>query len=370
MARNTVIDGVVEQTTNDDADTTQQSADESEQCISRYEGRECTSPVCVTDGGQPTAREVLEQCTYVDVDSAEEVEYYPNESVEVAYHGSDEHVIATAVDNTDDIEIERVPATRTAVLKEEKLWTIPSNWYVGAKIREDGTESLLCHIPEGGNVVVECPSSESSTVSRYEVSKLGRVKYDLVDIPKAKRMHQAHDKVEGQANAETGLLQALEELAIRWRDFVWQYQAHFEKRGDKAVKEIINGDDLAVLDSWVLNPWDDEQTFSHLLPDHQCIQSHAEEISEIMVEAGVVSLYPRVEITVSNWRRYPVGYQMKALIELGCTPTEAVDYLLIEQRRKSPEWARSPISPWADTRGVTEATIRNNIAAVEKRLNQ
>ena len=363
-----MIDRVGEQADNYDAGRVQQSTSDSEHCPSCSDGDERSTPVCLTDGGHPTAQEVIERRTDIDMTDAVEVDHYPKESVLAAYRVGDEHIVVTNEDKTEQAQIKRVQATRAAVLQGERLWTIPSDWTVDAKIRVDGTQSLLCRLPKKGNVIVECPSTKSSTLSRYEVVKVGNLRNNLVDKPDIKQMARIHRKLEEQDETDSELLDALDEFGIRWGDFEYDYRAYFDKWGNRAVNSVLHTGDVTILDSRVLNPWDEEQSFLHLLPNVPKISDHAEEISEILVDAGVVSLYPRFEIDVYNWHDVPIGYHIEALIELGCTPTEAVDYLLIEERRRSRAWAKSPISPWADSRGVTEATVRENIAAAKEQI--
>lgn len=79
-------------------------------------------------------------------------------------------------------------------------------------------------------------------------------------------------------------------------------------------------------------------------------------------EEDVVSLRPDIQFTVEDRENLPVGYDVHSLIDAGCTPAEAVDYIMCGLR------GEYPLS-WARTRGVTKETVKENITTVEDLFN-
>ncbi|WP_128224984.1 hypothetical protein [Halobacteriaceae bacterium SHR40] len=281
-----------------------------------------------------------------------------------AFRDDDAHLIVIRERETDDVQLKRVPATRTAVVKHEKLWTIPSNWEERIRIRDEPADYLVCHIPESGvDVVVQMPGQNQATDSQFRVEKFGTLEIEIADEPKYNRLHKAIVSLEAQDETPEEVVAALRTLAENWRTFTWKYTSHMRKWGHKAVWRYFTRDDVATVDSWVIDPWEGDRDITHLIWESTGIGGEIRgQLVSRLLEAGVVSPCPEMHLKFEERRDSPVGYEMEALIEAGCAPTAAIDYVMVVLRGGS-------ASAWARSRDVSEERVHEHISAVEETLD-
>lgn len=267
--------------------------------------------------------------------------------------------------------MKRVPAERRAVLQEQRLWRIPDNWEYCVRIaNEQGPDELLYKIPESSVYVVVLDLEQGGGVrSGYRVDTIGKPVVEITDMPDKSALKGLLRRVENDETDElsTEVKDALQLLLERWEHFEGDYVSYYSKWGQKHEAGIFNSEDDVTLDAWSIEPWDERQHFGHLVGDVCRVgRKVSKSLSDVLIEAGVVSPSPTITITLQNhWypedKPFKIGYRVQSLVEAGCSPSEAVDYLMEcfqDESRAS----------WDSNREADDSTVRENVRAARDAL--
>lgn len=310
----------------------------------------------IPDGGRTTEADAIET-------SNEGIQQYAEGPFVSVVQDGDKHLIVRC-SSDEGVEMKRVPATREAVVQNEKLWTIPSNWDPTVRIRGEPNDTLVYIIPESGvSVVLEMLNEEQVYDERFRVKRFGHFRITIADEPDRSNLGNAFERLQAEDDLPEDLLDALKSVGNNWQKFDHRYRSYMRKWGTKAAGSVVDGETLAVVDSWRINPWREDQEIGHIIWKAARIEDGLRgRVANLLIEEDVVSLCPDIQLTVEDRENLPVGYDVQSLIDAGCTPAEAVDYIMCVLRGQSPR-------SWARTRGVTEETVEENITTVEGLLN-
>ncbi|QLH83814.1 hypothetical protein [Halosimplex pelagicum] len=264
-----------------------------------------------------------------------------------------------------NVWMERVPAVRQAVVQGEQLWRIPNNWVEFLRVHsEDAPDRLLYQIPDPEvYVVVRAPRGDGNSEPRYLIEEVGPIEVEITERPDREALDNLLAELEAQSDPPEIVVSTLEILADHVSDFERKYRKDMGKRGQEAVWKLFKSEQKGVVESWSINPWDTEQDITHFIPETRYASNDVlKKVASRLIEAGVVSPSPSIEVTVKNGKRLPAGYFLQALTEAGCSPTEALDWTMVKTRGHTE-------ATWSEVRGEAEQQIAENIHAAEITLS-
>lgn len=324
------------------------------------------SPAILADGGE-------EIRAYRDVrHSDDEVRHYSADGTLYAYRDGDDHVVVSRGREPRDKWTERVPATRNAVVQGEHLWTVPDNWERKFRISGPAEAAYAIYtIPETGvDVLVTVPNKNFLVDAWYGVKTVGQLDFEFDGVLDREALTNAISECEGHDDIPADLLDALKTMEKRWSRFERKYLEDYDTWAEEAFWHSVGDDGRVTLDGWSIDPWQDIYDIIHYVMDICDIERDlAAEVSEVMREADAVSYYPNVRVTVRERAGLPDGYDVRALIEAGCSPAETVDYMMTEILGESAILGESQ-SSWGETREKDQSTISGNVSQARRTLER
>ena len=315
------------------------------------------------------------------------VEMSSGEVMMIAYRDDDQHVILIKTEDG-EIKEERAPAERQRVVPGQKLWTIPDNWlgiykhdeYAIFRPQWDDLEYFIR---------VETSSDRPKDVGeiQYIISEVG------VDSP------ELTTEVGSQSEMET-TLNWYEEWAEEQFDYIYddEVRSHvfgqFREHWDVITQSIHNELEI-ISNGWLPLSPDDESSPGPFGGAHQLdsegnyqlddytdgspfdlFQVGAEfnkrfDSGDLGDAPGLMiprvcqylqhrSILPRtnmVKITLDE-SKLDMDYYIRALVEGGCSPAEALDYYYVEIDGITQ-------TEQAERRGVGQDTVSRNVAAAK-----
>ncbi|MFC6720317.1 hypothetical protein ACFQHN_22580 [Natrialbaceae archaeon GCM10025896] len=258
----------------------------------------------------------------------------------------------------------RVPAERRAVLQEQRLWRVPDNWERFARVaNEHGPDELLFYIPESGVYLVLLDLEHGGAArAGYRVETLGQLVVKT-ELPDKSALTELLRRIENSDDDDiaTAVIDALQLLSKRWDHFESSYRMYYDKWSDERAWNAFKYHDDVIFESWSIEPWDNRQTVGHFIDEVcQSTPDVSRSVNDLLMEAGVVSPSPTVTISLQD-RRFPIGYRVQALVEAGCSPGEAVDYLI-------ERFEDNIRASWESIREADESTTRENVRAARDAL--
>lgn len=294
---------------------------------------------------------------------------YRADGVLYAYRDGYEHVIVSNGREPATKWTRSVPAERTHVAPSEKLWSIPSNWEQTYRIT--GVENRVWHIyriPETDiEVKVDVPRNNHLVDAWYRVTAVGEsvVKYagDLDRDAARQTLEQAADSGEFDDIVIEGL-RDLVEKDYRWSAFVRAFEESIEEFGPEALHQG-RGDEPALVSVDGTDPWGDHYVIDDLV-DHvigPVVENDWSVVREIesLLQEDAVPVYPRVRVSMDS-SDVGADYRIRALIQTGCSPTEAIDWYYVKVEGLSQ-------TEWANERGCDQSTVSGNIRQAELELD-
>lgn len=317
------------------------------------------APEFVPDGGEEI-RDLQNDLLQGSHEDDDLVRRYSADGTLYAYRDGGEHVVVSRGREAPHRWTKRVPAERTAVVEGEQLWTIPDNWTKKLTIRTGETSSAIYRIPGSGvDVLVSIPSNTYLIDAWYGVKKVGQMEISFDE-----------DEVDGDAFAEhiegdTWDHPRFEEVL----DTVNREFHRFERELVDDINEFAEemfwdsvGDHEPVVENYSVRA--DYDIYPVDEPLNRVFDFHpdlAKPVTEDLRESGAVPYYPTLEVAVSSRKSLPEGFDATALVEAGCSPSEAVDYQMVEIVGKTP-------SEWADVRGTDESTVSTSVTEATRKL--
>lgn len=284
---------------------------------------------------------------------------------EVAAVASGEEYYVLMLDSESTGEwMKRVPGKRRAVLEGQRLWRIPDNWEYLVRITDaNEPDVILYEISENGMlVVVEDLEQSHRAETGYKVRKIGKLDYHLAKTPDKQALLRLLKRIDdGDIDVTQTVEETLQTLFEHWHKFELQYEAYYNKWCCKQAWEALRSEEVTTLDSWSFDPWENDQIVNHCIANVRPVDREVcDVINELFFEAGVVGRSPNVELSIRD-EQLPPGYRMQALIESGCSPEAAADYLI--ERFKDESY-----DSWDCVRETDSATVQRNVQAVRDTL--
>jgi hypothetical protein len=295
----------------------------------------------------------------------EEIEYSSDEvRVEIdgdlyAYRDGKWHIIVADGDAEKDQWTEKVAAVRTHVIRNERLWTIPSNW---EPIVSAGSYYRYFSI-EGSDVDVKIKDEDAYGVTsqRYEVRAVGEFKTCWDKEWGAYSAKKASDQAEEDAASE-GVADALSKIRHERNDYEQWFAQFVAHEGTRRLDKMCETDET--LPGGTFDGWDEPFDISEFLVEYTHIDKEiVPEVADYIREFAVFPEYPSVRPRIDTERTLPDDYQMRALIQSGCSPDEAVDYLMTEIHRIE-------LGEWTSERAIEEDAVLDSSDRAEKILGK
>jgi len=256
----------------------------------------------------------------------------------------------------------RVPAERQRVVPGQQLWTIPSNWEFKVRSRRDNIAYGIYYIPESDTYVkVSIPTNDRLIDAWYGVKAVGDLELSTVGELASK------DDVYRLANEfkrdEPELYEALRQVAHNWDVVEKEFEIGLEYVEDEARWDNNHDQPVSVGDDWKIVF---DQYIVHI---RECLEEVIDtlqfsfDFSHLTSEidhAGLLPKEDRVKIGIDD-SSTGMESHMRALIEAGCTPPEALDYYYVEIDGVSQNW-------WATQRGVDNSTVSRNVTKARRKI--
>ncbi|MEZ3117926.1 hypothetical protein RYH80_18575 [Halobaculum sp. MBLA0147] len=326
----------------------------------KYRADDCTEPADQFEKGTPG-----------DLNGTEDaVRIYraaPGEFV-CAWREDDQHVVRLMGTEPGQDWTRAYPAQRTHVFPGEKMWTIPDNWEHQLTIRgADSRAWDLYHIPKSGvDVKILKTDNVHPADAWVQVKTVGELKVEWVGswhwentkaaVETAREIHGAHSPV-------VDSIEQLKKLSYRVEQ---EYDAAVTPHAKEGLFDCLGPGRM--MDGWTFDNWRvgwTESLEEVLLEVLDGTRETRKAVQEILIKEDVVSVYPEVRPSIIS-EGLPDDYRIRSLIQAGCSPSEAVDYLIA--RSDSPHDVTQ--AEWADERRVSQPTVSDNIRAAEATLEK
>lgn len=320
-----------------------------------------SQPAIVADGGTDEIRS-YDEVRHTD----DEVRHYSADGRLYAYREDGEHVVVSRGNEPATRWVDRVPAERTAVLADEHLWTIPDNWEERVRITgADVSRYAIYQIPESGvDVLVTVPNKNHLVDAWYGVKSVGDLSVTYADACDWDRLEDLIGYLRDEDDVADDVVDALEQLSERREHFERTFAEDVGLYAEDALFEGP-GSDVARLDGWEVDPWGDSwMADDRLLAD--VLDVDDDTLAQVAIELNrdhIVPAHPTVTVGVDDRDTFPKSYEIRALTEAGCTPPEALDYLMVEIHGMSQ-------STWAGVRGISQPSVSNNVNSAKRKLKK
>lgn len=276
----------------------------------------------------------------------------------------DHHIVNVNGNDARSTFTETVPATRTAVVEGESLWTIPENW---EHVVETDTEITL-HIPETDvDVKLTNPRNCRVVDADYTVKTVGEYRVNMVsDATDRAEMDSLLDEIDGNEDRYPAeYIESLRALDAHWDEFAAEFREMAEDAGVAKLDYERDGDAEARVTGWInlYETLDATDIIQNLL---EIDSDAAKYLSDALAESGAITVDPDYGVTVDSFRGsdslcVPNGYRITALTEAGCSPAEAVDYLMCDIHGLTQ-------TEWAAVRGKDQSSVSENVNSARRTL--
>lgn len=290
---------------------------------------------------------------------SERIRDYTADGTLYAYRDGDTHVVVGKTRDRRDEWATRVPAERRAVLKGERLWTIPDNWEMKLKHDHGDRPTQETYRIDGARLyaTVERPQNNYLTDAWYRVLAVGPLRVD-VDAYDASNVSDAIRRAE-QDGVPDDVLACLRDLKDRFDYLAAMADEWITEDAERLTREDMDGQRAGgslVCDGEYYEPWRDYADW-HWFIEQATADDHTDEVcreaATVLTDEGALARLPDVRVTVDTDAR-PEDTDLRACMEAGCSPAVAVDYLACESYGYSQ-------GEWADLRGVDQSTVSGNV---------
>jgi len=294
----------------------------------------------------------------------------------------DEHVIDCNGQEPSEQWTKRAPAERTAVLPGEHLWAIPDNW---TKIAQDSRPGVSVHgiyRIDGTDRYVRAsiPNKVHLNDAFFLVKRVGSFELELANDqidPEDVQATAASIDVyvedgetidEHPAGRTDDVVEVLEHIADYPHRFEDAFAEWHEPALDHLKQQLHDSDVPTTFDNGVINdPWPASVPLDTEVIERTVFGSIDDEVASAVVTElerdTLVTPRPSVSYRIDQPDQLRECYATRAAIEAGCSPSEAVDYLLVEVQ----EHTQSDV---AEMRGVDQSTISKNVAGATGTLKR
>lgn len=322
-------------------------------------GDDDDDPKPMTDGGTERIRDSNEVRHSDDA-----VRYVNNpDGTLYAYREDGKHVVVSRGNEPNTRWTKRVSAERTAVAPGEQLWTIPDNWQKRVTIDGDWDGAYAIYkIPEERvHVLVTIPKNCHLVDKWYGVKRVGDVSVTFDDSLATEGIERAIEATEDIDEVPEATREELERLRDRPNSLERRIERNVNEVAEDAFFENVRHEPTKLSD-WTVEPWKDSWDFSDIVGEWARIDGEAlEEFQTILTNRSILPRYPHIRIDVEEGVGLPEDYYLRGLIQAGCTPTQAVDYLMVEIRGRTQ-------SEWAEERGVDQGNVSRGVNGAKRQI--
>jgi hypothetical protein len=280
-----------------------------------------------------------------------------------AYREGDKHVVVSRGNEPNTKWTKRVPAERTAVAPGECLWTIPSNWETRLIIDGDWDGAYAIHrIPEEEvHVLVSIPKNCHLVDKWFGVKRVGDLSVTFDDSLATDEIERAIEATEDIDEVPKATHEELKRLRDRPNSLERRIERNVNEVAKTAFFENVSHEPTR-LSGWTIEPWRDNWEFDDIVQGWSRLDGEAlEEFERILSIRSILPRYPHIRIDVAEGEGLPDEFYLRGLLQAGCSPDQAVDYLMVEIRDLS-------VSNWADERRGDEQTVSSNLTGAEKKI--
>lgn len=308
---------------------------------------------------------MAENAEKIDPRPLEEIEYSSDEiRVEMegnlyAYRDGKWHIIVADSGGDQNQWIEKVPAVRTHVIRNERLWTTPSNW---ESIVAVGNYSHYFSI-EGTDVDVKVEDKDKFGLAnqRYKIQRVGEFKAQWDNEWSSYSAKKASDQAE-EDNASEAVVDALSKIRREREDYERWFDQFVADEGTQRLEKMDESNEN--LPAGTFDEWRTSFDLSEFFVEYTHIDEEiVSEVLDYVRDFEVFPEYPNVRARIDIDGTLPEDYQTRALIQSGCSPDEAVDYLMTEVHNVEPD-------EWASERAIKKETVLENIDRAEEVLEK
>jgi hypothetical protein len=289
-----------------------------------------------------------------------------------AYRSDDgEHhiVVSDRSEPISEVE-ERVPAIVERPVPGQKLWTIPDNWEKRVHSTRENIAYGLFYIPESEVwAKVSIPTNDRVTEAWYRVKTVGALDINPVgELGSKEDVRRFADKYKEQYDSEAvdEDVEAFLAVAINWHNVEEDLQLTIEWVKDEGLDQKQTGDQpISANSDWQIE-FHQDQIFrpGETLKQIMDFAGYSIPMSVVLDElrnADLLPSYYKFKLGIDD-SDVGMEYYIQGMTEAGASPTEAIDYYMVEVEDRTQ-------TAWADTRGVNQSSVSNNVKEAIQKLS-
>lgn len=283
-----------------------------------------------------------------------------------AYRSTDgfHHIVVSRGNETDRQWAKRVPAIRSRAVPEQQLWTVPDNWEQEFILSEDKIDHGIFHIPETDSwVKTSISTNEGLNDAWYRINEVGELTINSVGEMGSKgdirRLVTGPNEIDSQA-----LRADILTLAKHWPKLQKEFELVMHMVKNNSIHKLRPGDEpTPVRSDWTVefpqNQYEPVDLIQHTMDPLDFEAEPQQIVTEIRDENLLPSPY-KFKIGIDE-SAIGMAYISQALISLGCTPPEAVDYYMTQLDEYNQ-------TDWAKHREVSPPTVNGNVKSATQKL--
>jgi len=281
-----------------------------------------------------------------------------------AYRDGDEHVIISNGSEPNTRWTDRVPAERDRLAPGEQLWTIPDNWEQRVHVtRETIAYGLYYNADLDIWAKISIPTNNWLVDAWYAVKSVGELDVETAgDLGSQSDVLAAADDFAEAGHKDDA--EAFREIANNWPEFEREQGMAADWVRSEGLWDSVSGDVSVQLDE----DWTAE--FQQHIFKATNVLEQATDIDEYDIPAREAVEELRRRDLLPNPYRFRVGidpssvdmtYHVRALVEAGCSASEALDYHMVENEGMSQ-------TDWATERSIDQSTVSGNVSDAKREL--
>lgn len=281
-----------------------------------------------------------------------------------AYRGDDKkhHIVVSRGEKLGSHWEQRVPATQEYALPGQKVWTIPDNWKRCVYSERDSITYALFLIPESFTwAKVLIPTNDQLSDAWYCIKKVGDLNVGPVgNIGTTYDVYQLADEYEQYMQMKA----LLREVADNWNAVVEDLQSATTRVHDSLVTLESDEQPIYADDDWQITFYEDRFFRPLEVLDTQIhLSEHEITWLTVLEELRYAEILPSCysfALSISD-NSTDMEYYLRALLEAGASPAEAVDYYMLKIDEMVPEI-------WAKNRDVAPSIVEKNVEQAKSNL--
>lgn len=281
-----------------------------------------------------------------------------------AYRNGDEHVIISNGSEPNTRWTKRVPAERDRLAPGEQLWTIPDNWEQRVHVtRESIAYGLYYNDDLDIWAKISIPTHDWLVDAWYAVKSVGELDVETADdLGDRSDALAVADDFEAAGHKDDA--EAFRTIANNWSEFEREQEMATDWVRSEGLWGSVSGDVPVRLDE----DWTAE--FQQHIFKATNVLDQATDIDDCDIPTARAVEELRHRDLLPDPYRFRVGidssdvsmqYHIRALVEAGCSPSEALDYHMVEVVGLSQ-------TEWAEERGIEQPSVSANVSNADRTL--